>query len=156
MPSRTRSKSNLTQLHRKIRFSTIMAHIGMEKFTQTMICYAIYFNCIFTTADYRAMICLQAPHHNMEIGINILLSKRIMVKSKNDTQQEVFWVVESICQHIRYEEPDNIKQQLKTLLSEGNKKITTRKTKASARKRKRDYKQDKHNKSKKIYPILEV
>ena len=66
--------------------------------------------------------------------MSILFSKRITVKSKNDTQQDVFGIVESIRQHVHYEEQDDVKQQRTTLLSEGNKKITARKNTVSAKK----------------------
>ena len=57
-----------------------------KEYTEAMICYIIYFNCSFTMADYGVMIGHQTPHHNIKIGMGILLSKRVMVQSKNNTQ----------------------------------------------------------------------
>ena len=63
-------------------------------------------------------------------------------------------IIESICQHIHYKDQnkDDIDRQLKQVFDEGNQKITARKaklnTKASAKKRKQDNKQDEHNTNK--------
>lgn len=102
-----------------------------------MIYYAIYFNRSFAMAKYGMLLGLVAPHHNMEVAIDVLINPRIMVQSKDDIGEKVFGIVESICQHICYEEHDRIKQQLITLLSVGNKKIQARQTKTSRNKRKK-------------------
>ena len=87
--------------------------------------------------DFEVMLGLMWPHCNMEIGMDVLLCKRIMVKSKNCIQQEVFGIIDNVCQHIHYEQVADTNFELVTL-SEGNKKITSRKVKSSTRKRGRE------------------
>ena len=62
------------------------AYWNGKRYTEAMICYIISFSCNFTMVDYGVMIGHQAPHHNINIGVGILLSKRVMVQSKNNSQ----------------------------------------------------------------------
>lgn len=60
-------------------------------YPEAMICWEIYFNYSFTMADYRVMLGLVSPHHNMKIGMEILLCKKIMVKSQSLNNQALMY-----------------------------------------------------------------
>lgn len=85
-------------------------------------------------ADYGVMLGLKDPNHNMNIGMEILLCKRIMAVSTKDIKQEAFRIVESIRQYIYHKDQDNddINQQLK-MFADGNQKIKSRKSKINAK-----------------------
>lgn len=134
------------------QFSHGAHHTGKEH-AKAMICYAICFNDCFPKVDYGIMLDFKDPNHNMNVNVNIFVCKRIIEVFKNNINQEVFEIVESICQHILYKDQDknNSNWQFKKLFAKGTEKITRRKaklnTKASPKERKQDNQQDKHNKN---------
>ena len=52
--------------------------------------------------EFGMLLGLIWPYHNMKYAMNVLINKKIIVKSKNIKQQEVFGIVESIHHHFTY------------------------------------------------------
>ena len=99
-----------------------------------MIQLATYFNQRFTLPQYRSLLGVALGHHNVDIGMEMLVQLGVMKESLNGQGLKFYGIVDMICIYIRYDEDDSIKDELNKLFLEGNAAIEAKKIKKCKKK----------------------